>query len=123
MKSWGFLRTEILPEELEAKVGRTESPRGPMVGLIYDRCYDHLPTMADIYRAKHAIEPHLPRTPLLLNLQLSRLLEAEVYLKYDNLMPIGAFKVRGGINLCLAFQPKSAREGSSPPLPATTASL
>lgn len=108
----GFLATETLPPELEAKLARVEGKlRSGVVGMIYDRCYDRLPTLADVYRAKHAIEPHLPRTPLLPNLHLSRLLEADVYLKHDNLLPIGAFKVRGGINLVCCLSPQERSRG------------
>jgi threonine dehydratase len=41
----------------------------------------------------------LPRTPLLFNRALSRELGCEAYLKLENLQPIGAFKVRGGVYL------------------------
>src|SRR3990172_6810748 len=54
----GFLRTDILPPELEAKIARVEGVvRSGVVGMVYDRPFQQLPTLADVYRAKHADEP------------------------------------------------------------------
>ncbi len=97
----GFLRSEILPPEIEAKVRRVcDSLRPGTVGMVYDRRIERLPTLGDVYRARQVIAGQLPRTPLVHNLPLSRRLGFEVYLKLENLMPIGAFKVRGGVYLC-----------------------
>lgn len=98
----GFLRTTILPPELADKVQRfvEAGVRQHIDGLVYDRNYDRLPTIADVYRAKHLLEGQLPRTPLLLNPVMSRELGFDAYLKLENLQPIGAFKVRGGVTLC-----------------------
>ena len=57
------------------------------------------PTLRDIYKAKKTIAPHLARTPLQFSPGLSEVLEANVYLKHDEHLPLGAFKARGGINL------------------------
>ncbi len=57
------------------------------------------PTMRDVYEARKIIAPYLARTPLQYSAGLSRLLDAEVYLKHEEHHPLGAFKVRGGINL------------------------
>ena len=57
------------------------------------------PTLRDVYRAKKTIAPHIPRTPLHYSAGLSSMLEAEVYLKHEEYLPLGAFKGRGGINL------------------------
>ncbi len=96
----GFLRTTILPAELEAKIARVcDGLRPGTVGMIYDRRIEQLPTLADTYRAKHVIEGYLPRTPLIHSPALSRELGCEAYLKLENLQPIGAFKVRGGVYL------------------------
>ena len=59
----------------------------------------HAPTLRDVYRAKKTIAPHIARTPLHYSSGLSELLEAEVYLKHEEYLPLGAFKGRGGINL------------------------
>jgi threonine dehydratase len=57
------------------------------------------PDLKDVVRAQRRIAPHLPRTPLYRNDQLSVLLETDVFVKHENHLPTGAFKVRGGINL------------------------
>ena len=57
------------------------------------------PTIRDVYRARRTIAPYFRRTPLHYSLGLSELLEAEVYLKHEEYLPLGAFKSRGGINL------------------------
>ncbi len=107
-----FLQTEMLPPELEAKISRVcESIRPGTVGMVYDRRIEQLPSLADVYRAKHLIEGQLPRTPLLRNPALSRELGCEAYLKLENLMPIGAFKVRGGVYLCSALSAEERARG------------
>jgi len=108
----GFLRTEILPPELEEKIARVEGTvRSGVVGMVYDRRIEQRPTLADVYRAKHAIEPYLKRTPLVHNPYLSRLMDCEAYLKLENLQPIGAFKVRGGVNLAALLPEADRRRG------------
>jgi len=57
------------------------------------------PTFDDIRAAREFISPHLPRTPLVRVEKLSQLLECDYYAKLENLQPVGAFKVRGGVNL------------------------
>ncbi|WP_255171304.1 threonine ammonia-lyase [Natrononativus amylolyticus] len=58
------------------------------------------PTLGDVYEARAVVRQHLPRTPLVRSEFLSRELDADVYLKREDTLPTGAFKVRGGINLC-----------------------
>ena len=58
-----------------------------------------LPTFQDVLRASRTIAPYLKPTPLHRYPALDALLGAEVYVKHENYQPIGAFKVRGGINL------------------------
>ena len=53
------------------------------------------PDFADVLRARRIVNRHLPRTPLLQSLSLSKLLGCQLYLKFENHQPIGAFKVRG----------------------------
>jgi len=57
------------------------------------------PTFADIVAARAFISPYLPKTPLVRIPKLSELLNCDYYAKLDNLQPVGAFKVRGGVNL------------------------
>lgn len=108
----GFLRTEILPPEIEAKIERVcGSLRTGVVGMIYDRRIERLPSLADVYRAKHLIEGQLPRTPLLRNEPISHRLGCDLYLKLENLMPIGAFKVRGGVYLAASLSEEERARG------------
>jgi threonine dehydratase len=57
------------------------------------------PNFADILAARKFIAPYLPRTPLVRVEKLSQLLGCDYYAKLENLQPVGAFKVRGGVNL------------------------
>lgn len=66
------------------------------------------PTLRDIYKARQIVDKYLPRTPLLHSPILSEMLGCELHIKCENLQPIGAFKIRGGINL-LANLPESVR--------------
>jgi threonine dehydratase len=58
-----------------------------------------MPTFAGVLRARKHIAPHLPRTPIYPYPGLDRLLNAKVWVKHENHQPVGAFKVRGGVNL------------------------
>ncbi len=58
-----------------------------------------LPAFADVLEARLRISPHLRPTPLFSYPSLDELLGADVFIKHENHQPIGAFKVRGGINL------------------------
>jgi len=57
------------------------------------------PTTADVYRARPVVDRHLPRTPLVRSEPLSARFDADVYLKREDTLPTGAFKVRGGVTL------------------------
>ncbi len=58
-----------------------------------------VPTLADVLEARRRISPHLGPTPLYGYAALNELLGAEVFVKHENHQPVGAFKVRGGVNL------------------------
>ncbi len=70
-----------------------------------------IPTLRDVYRAKKTIAPHLARTPSHSSAGLSELLEAEVYLKHDEYLPLGAFKGRGGINFVANLSQEERERG------------
>jgi threonine dehydratase len=53
----------------------------------------------DILRAWPVVHRYLPRTPLYRYSLLSARLGFDAYVKHENHLPIGAFKVRGGVNL------------------------
>ena len=57
------------------------------------------PTLSDVLSARRQIAPYLRPTPLYAYPALSELVGAEVWVKHENHQPIGAFKVRGGVNL------------------------
>lgn len=58
-----------------------------------------LPTFKDVLQARRTIAPYLRPTPLFYYRGLSDLVGGEVWVKHENHQPVGAFKVRGGINL------------------------
>jgi threonine dehydratase len=62
-----------------------------------------LPTLADVYVARARLRPYLRPTPLVAAPALADALRLDVRLKLESLQPIGAFKVRGGINLVAAI--------------------
>ncbi len=72
---------------------------------------DQLPTLHDVLLARRVITPYLEPTPLIRSRGISRLLECEAYLKLETLQPIGAFKVRGGINFMARLGPEDRRRG------------
>ena len=57
------------------------------------------PTISDIYDARRAVAQHVHRTPLRRVPGLCDSLDADIWVKHENLQMLGAFKVRGGINL------------------------
>lgn len=57
------------------------------------------PTFRDVLEARSIIKEFLPRTPLYSYPPLNQLLDAQIFVKHENFLPVRAFKVRGGINL------------------------
>jgi threonine dehydratase len=57
------------------------------------------PTLQDVYRARQVVYRYLAPTPLIRSAAMSEALGCEIYLKLETATPIGAFKVRGGLNL------------------------
>ncbi len=70
-----------------------------------------VPTLRDVYAARKLISQHLPRTPLTYSAGLSGLMDAEVYIKHEEHLPLGAFKQRGGINLLAHLTPEERSRG------------
>lgn len=69
------------------------------------------PTLRDVFRARRLIAPYLTRTPLNYSPGLSKLIGADIYIKHENVQPIGAFKVRGGINRVAALSREEKQQG------------
>ena len=57
------------------------------------------PTFDDIVAARSIVYQHLPPTPLYHYPSLSEHFGFEAFVKHENHLPVGAFKVRGGVNL------------------------
>ncbi len=70
-----------------------------------------VPTLHDVLRARRVIAPFLPPTSLVRSRGLSHLLECEAYLKLETAQPIGAFKVRGGLNYMAHLAPTDRARG------------
>ena len=62
-------------------------------------------------RAWPVVHRHLSRTPLYRYPLLSARLGFDAYVKHENHLPIGAFKVRGGVNLFANLTDKQRRQG------------
>ncbi len=67
--------------------------------------------MADVLVARRQIAPHLRPTPLYRYAGLDELLGADVFLKHENHQPVGAFKVRGGVNLVSQLTDSERKRG------------
>src|ERR687895_252874 len=70
-----------------------------------------VPTLADVLAARRRIAPHLRPTPLYGYPALDELVGAEVLVKHENHQPVGAFKVRGGVNLISQLSPDERERG------------
>jgi threonine dehydratase len=79
--------------------------------VIATRVERQIPTLADVYAARLRIAPHLRPTPLYAHGALSELVGAEIFVKHENHLPIGAFKVRGGVNLVSRLSDGERRSG------------
>lgn len=71
----------------------------------------HIPAFRDVLLAQRQIRPYLRRTPLHSYPALNALIGAEVHVKHENHQPIGAFKVRGGVNLLSQLSPEERARG------------
>jgi threonine dehydratase len=69
-------------------------------------------TYADVRAAKPVVERHLPPTPLWSYPLLDRETGATVLVKHENVQPVGAFKVRGGLTLLDRLPPAERKLGT-----------
>jgi threonine dehydratase len=69
------------------------------------------PQFSDVLKAKSLLSGLLPRTPLYTYPQLNHLLGAKIFIKHENYLPTGAFKVRGGINLLSHLNKEERQRG------------
>lgn len=69
------------------------------------------PNFQDVLQAQRRIRPYLARTPLHRYAAVDELLGTTVYIKHENYQPVGAFKVRGGINLVSRLDAEERKRG------------
>ena len=71
---------------------RVESPDASTIFTYHDLTP---PTTADVYRARETLASYLPETPLIKSPYLSQTYNADIYLKREDTLPTGSFKIRG----------------------------
>lgn len=69
------------------------------------------PSFNDIVAAREFVARYLPKTPLVAMPKLSQIFGMDYYAKCENLQPVGAFKVRGGVNLVGTASDEEKRAG------------
>ena len=70
-----------------------------------------VPTFADVLAARRRIAAHLRQTPLFRYPALDDLIGTQVHVKHENHQPVGAFKVRGGVNLVAQLSDRERERG------------
>ena len=70
-----------------------------------------IPDLSDVLAARRRIAAHLRPTPLYGYPALDALAGTRIWVKHENHQPIGAFKVRGGVNLISQLGPDDRRRG------------
>jgi len=70
-----------------------------------------IPDLADVLGARERIAPYLRPTPLYCYPALDTLTGAQLRVKHENHQPVGAFKVRGGVNLISRLGPADRQRG------------
>jgi threonine dehydratase len=69
------------------------------------------PTYNDVLRAQALVGRYLSRTPTYHYPSLSALVGGELFVKHENHLPIGAFKIRGGINFVASLTESQRTRG------------
>jgi len=69
------------------------------------------PTLGDVLDARRQIAPYLRPTPLYSYPALDEVLGTTALVKHENHQPVGAFKVRGGVNLVSRLAPAEREAG------------
>jgi threonine dehydratase len=69
------------------------------------------PSFDDVLAARERIYEHLAPTPLYAWPALAELVGTDVWVKHENHQPVGAFKVRGGVNLVAQLTADERRRG------------
>jgi threonine dehydratase len=70
-----------------------------------------IPTFQAVLEARRRIRPYLAPTPLYSYPAINELVGTTLFIKHENYQPVGAFKVRGGINLVSQMGPDERQRG------------
>src|SRR6266567_154874 len=70
-----------------------------------------VPDLADVLTARQRIAPYLRPTSLYRYPALDAMTGAQLWVKHENHQPVGAFKVRGGVNLVSQLTADERRRG------------
>jgi threonine dehydratase len=70
-----------------------------------------VPDLADVLAARQRIAPYLRPTPLYRYPALDAMTGTQAWIKHENHQPVGAFKVRGGVNLVSQLTADERRRG------------
>ena len=73
--------------------------------------HSSVPDLADVLGARQRIAPYLRPTPLYRYPALDAATGAQLRVKHENHQPVGAFKVRGGVNLVSQLSEDERRRG------------
>jgi threonine dehydratase len=68
-------------------------------------------TFDDVLAARVTVARHLPPTPMWSYPLLNARVGATVFVKHENVQPVGAFKVRGGLHLLASMAPQDRSRG------------
>ena len=70
-----------------------------------------IPTLHDVIAARPHVYRYLKPTPLYAYSGLCDLLGVKAWVKHENHLPVGAYKVRGGLNLVARLSQKERDSG------------
>ena len=70
-----------------------------------------IPTFNDVLTAKALLASHLPATPAWSYPVLNEAVGATIWIKHENVQPVGAFKVRGGLNRLASLSTEQRARG------------
>jgi threonine dehydratase len=68
-------------------------------------------SLQDILQAAQRIKPYIHRTPVMTNESLNQKVDAQVFMKCENLQKVGAFKFRGASNAVWSLTDEEAARG------------
>jgi threonine dehydratase len=69
------------------------------------------PKLQDVYRARQVVYRYMAPTPLIRSAAMSEALGCEIHLKLETATPVGAFKVRGGLNFVAQLPAEERTQG------------